>query len=119
MILTIDGFLELLGKLDKEEWSASVEPRGPLDGYISMRRKTSDTIFSPLTAVYFSLTKAEVHRGSFWFEEMTRDFQLPWWDIQEITYAFCKIDTAGVRYKRPLRNKILRALNLPEEKDTY
>ncbi len=115
MQLNVASFLVSLSELDRNIWIAWVESGLTSRGCIHLNRKGSQMPFSPLTAVYFNLTGVEIHRGTFWFEEMTRDFGMSWWDIQALTYASVKIDTQGTRYNRALRNKLLRALSLPME----
>jgi hypothetical protein len=109
MKLDKDKFLSLLEHLDRGEW------RAYLDHWdIQLLRNNDEMIFSPVTAVYFTLSGVRIHRGSFWFEEMC-DYGLPWWEIHEIVYASQRLDF-GRKYDRVLRNRILEAVGLPKEK---
>jgi hypothetical protein len=75
-------FLDLLSKIGTSEiWFATIS-----DQCIHIHRRDSNHVFTPLTAVYFQLTGVEIHRGSFWCEEM-QDLGFPWWDINAIEYA--------------------------------
>jgi hypothetical protein len=108
--LNTEKFLELLEGLDRGEWTASDHGK-----CIHLRRKGSDTLFSPLTAVYFCLERKEIHSGSFWSEELCQEFGFPWWEILEITYAEIACVSSAKRYDPHLRNAMLRALGLPED----
>lgn len=113
MNLSTLGFLKVLSWIgrDKENWSACVESEEPLGGCIHLRRKGSEVVFSPLTAVYCKMTNQEIHKGSFWCEELQQQ-GLPWWDVLEIAYTNIK---CGTNYNKVLRNEILMALGLPPE----
>lgn len=111
-IVNIDSFILILADLHAtSDWEATVENR-----LLHLRRKGSDTIFSPLTAVYFHLSGKEIHRGSFWVEELTNEFGMLWWEILEISYAWIACD-CGHRFSRHLRKKLYVALNLPLDRD--
>ena len=112
MCLNKSTFLEVLSQLDEKQWTAWVEPRGPIEGCIHLKRVGSEMLFSPITAAYYQLTQEEIHRGSFWCEEL-QTLGIPWWYVVEIAYANIKCGTA---YNKRLRNDILRSLRLPEEK---
>jgi hypothetical protein len=111
MHLNTERFLALLAQLSPETWTARKDT--PL---IHLNRQGSDTLFSPLTAVYYHLTGIEIHRGSFWVEELTRDFGFCRWEILQISYAWSGCDFS-FRYDRNLRRTILKTLNLPLDKD--
>ncbi len=109
--MSISSFLVLLEESQqrmKDGWSAELDHR-----CIHLRRKDSEMIFSPMTAVYWYLTKKEIHRGSFWCEEMESQFGLPWWDINTIVYAQMAL---GLTYNKKLRNRLLIACNLPADR---
>ena len=72
--------------------------------------------FSPITAVYYELTKEEIHRGSFWVTEFTERFGFCQWEILDISYAWMALDSPGKRYDDWLRNRILQTLGQPEER---
>ena len=91
-------------------WNVSIEKR-----CIHLRRVGSDTIYSPLTAVYYHLTGKELHRGSFIHPEITRDLGLPHYLIPEISYAEIACEGCGVRYNRDLRDNILSSLRQERE----
>ena len=74
---------------------------------MELMRDDSDVIFSPLTLVYFYMTGEEIHRGSFWCEEMTQRFGMPWWDVLKITYA--QIGCQG--HDRNLREDLLNVIS--------
>jgi len=108
--LDIEKFLCLLGYLPVEQgWTASLEKR-----CIHLRRTGVETIYSPLTAVYYAYTGKELHRGSFLQEEFNEALKCPWWDTLEISYAWTACD-CGKNYSRTLRNRMLQVLELPKE----
>jgi hypothetical protein len=112
--LNTDSFILKLAQLDfKNRWT--VQPYDTRDKNLILKLKGSDHLFTPLYAVYCELTGQEIHRGSFWCEELTRDFEMPGYEIVPIVYAQMGLDCAS-RYDRHLRNRILEAMNLPKEK---
>jgi hypothetical protein len=106
--LKILWLLERIG--DDPQWSAMIGEWG----HIQMKRKGSDVIFSPLTAVYFRLTKKEVDRRTYWVEELTKHFGYSSLEILAITYASLRCDT-GQKYDRNLRCQLLKAVRLNEK----
>jgi hypothetical protein len=108
--LNTEAFLTYLGQL----WATGDWTMHEEDRCIHLWRKGSDTIFSPLTAVYYHLTHVEIHRGSFWVEEFNQgDFQFPWWEILDITYAYMALSAGGREYNKKLRESILAHLGIP------
>ena len=105
----LDYLTEIAGDLN---WSAEKTP----DRCIHLCRRGSDMIFSPLTAVYFNLTGKEIHRGSFFIEELTKEFGFPWYEILEVSYAYLALDSWGKCYNRYLRKDMLEILRLPVER---
>lgn len=100
-----EGFLDVLGNLPSEIWTASVEK-----SCLHLRRSGSAVIYSPLTAVYWNLTEGELHRGSFSHPEITARFHLPWWEILEIAYAEICLVRNGKHYRNKLRLRMLEAV---------
>lgn len=80
-----------------------------------MRHVGCDTVFVPLTAVYYDLTGIEIHRGSFWVDEMTQLFGFHWSEVIQVSHATfaCNCDSlVGRGYDRALRERMLNALGL-------
>lgn len=104
--------LVCLGSMQHDSpWSSSVE-----DGCIHMRHARCDIIFVPLTAVYYDLTGIEIHRGSFWVEEMTRLNGFSRFELLRISHATfaCNCDSiVGRGYCPKLRDNLLKAVGLP------
>jgi len=108
--LNTETFFVILRELDLGgTWRVSIE-----DKCIHLRRHGSKTIFSPLTAVYCELTNKEIHRGSFWVEELTQEFGFPWYEVMEISYAWSAC-SCGRAYDKVLRDRILKALDMQVE----
>jgi hypothetical protein len=114
--LNTELFFYYLGELwATGEWSMRIEN----GGCAHLRRQGSETIFSPLTAVYYYLMKTqrqktiELHRGTFWVEELTWDFGFPWWEILELSYAWMACSCGGRDYNRNLRDRLLSVLSQP------
>ncbi len=113
--LNTDSFIVQLQRLDRSvTWRIDPLPTQK-DKRIYMYRRDRNTLFTPVTAVYFHLTRVEIHHGSFWCEEMTRDFGFPPMDIVEIVYAQMGL-VCGRSFDPHLRNRILTVLGLPQEK---
>ncbi|KKW19156.1 MAG: hypothetical protein UY62_C0081G0006 [Parcubacteria group bacterium GW2011_GWF2_50_9] len=100
-----EGFLDVLMHLDELRWMAYLNHR-----CIHLWRVGSKTIFSPTTAVFYTLTGIELHRGSFWHPEITERFGLSRWDILDITYAEICCVCNGRHYDGKLRLAILEAV---------
>ena len=109
--MNIDEFLSRLSTLRKRpEWSAFVE-----NDCIMLRHAKCEIRFTPLTAVYYQLSGIEIHHGSFWAEELTREYDLSWHDALTLSHAIfaCNCDSVvGRGYDRGLRDKLLRAVGL-------
>lgn len=109
--LTTESFSHILGTLSVTEiWT----PYVTVDRLIRLKRIESHNTYSPLTAVYFHLTGEEI-LNCFWVPEITERFQFHWWEVLEISYASDACNCSRY-YDRRLRNQILQALRLPEEK---
>ena len=108
--LNTERFLALLQILRAQnKWMFLIEDR-----CIHLRQRESPHIHSPITAVFCFLTGKELHRGSFWHPEITEQFGIPWWEVQEICYASIACD-CGRHYNRTLRKHMLEALALSPE----
>jgi hypothetical protein len=105
--LNTPKFLALLRDLDRGIWAPRLE-----GSQIFLKLEGSEWVFSPLTAVYYHLTDKVLHRGSFWMEELTKEFGFPWWEVIDISYAINSSDRSNA-LRRNLRRDILRALDLP------
>ena len=106
-------FIEILKALYATgEWK--VETSSRLKQPLRLRRINSPTQYCPLTAVYFHLTSKKLP-PCFWVPEITEDFDLPWWEVLEIAYAADACNCSRW-YDKKLRNNILTAVGLPEEK---
>lgn len=100
-----EGFFEMLDALPDTIWTATIEKN-----CLHLRRVESEITYSPLTAVYWHLTGAELHRGSFFHPEITERFRLPWYDILEIVYAEICCVANGKHYSSRLRLRMLSAV---------
>lgn len=100
-----EGFFEMLEALSDEIWTATIEK-----DCLHLRRAGSEITYSPLTAVYWHLTGAELHRGSFFHPEITKRFHFPWYDILEIVYAEICCVANGKHYSSRLRLRMLHAV---------
>jgi hypothetical protein len=117
-INTIEAFLRYLDETYRTgEWVFKVET----DGCIHLWRKGDQNIFvreyaySPVTAVYYHLTalrgEAKIqHRGSFWQDEITREFGMSWWDMLELSYTWAKISCGGHQFNTELYDEMVKIL---------
>ena len=112
MNMNMETFILVLSRIDTRQWSARVEQKSVFRGCIHINKQWSNMLFSPLTCAYNELTGKQIHRGSFWCEELQQEFGFPWWEILKIAYVQIKYGD----YDKQLRNKILVALELPPEK---
>ncbi|MFA6552347.1 MAG: hypothetical protein WCT19_02485 [Candidatus Paceibacterota bacterium] len=113
-MLNTESFFEKLNLLIKNGDWESFLGKDTERKNILLKRKNSETLFCPLSAVYFFLTGREIHRGSFIFKELTDEFSFPWWEILEIAYAETACNVSRF-YDQKLRNRLLGTLNLPLE----
>ncbi len=109
--MNIHSFLARLALLRRDsQWTSAVE-----GGCIHLRHTKCDIIFVPLTAMYYDLTGIEIHRGSFWVEEMTKLNGFSPFDLLRIshaTFACNCVSVVGQGYDHALRQRMLNALGL-------
>lgn len=112
-IMNTDDVLRLFFEMVSVDhiWRAEI-PTKPRQS-IKLIRIDSPKLWRPLPALYYHLTGREIG-PSFWFPELEKEYQLPWWEALEIVYAYEACDCSR-RFDRNLRNQILVAIGLPEE----